>query len=98
MAERFMSEKILYRKQRSGTERATWVGWQRKERVAQNGSGMAMWLEEGAGRNRARESAACQYLRSTPMTRPCTWTCAAGTMIGFMAALEGCKRVLSPSR
>ncbi len=39
-----------------------------------------------------------QYFRSTPMTRPWTWTWAAGTMMGCMAALEGCRRVLSPSR
>src|SRR5437764_14753568 len=38
-----------------------------------------------------------QYFRSTPTTRPCTWTEAAGTMMGAILALAGCRRMLSPS-
>ena len=39
-----------------------------------------------------------QYFLNTPITRPCTSTDAAGTMIGFMVTFEGCRRMLSPSR
>ena len=38
-----------------------------------------------------------QYFRRTPMTRPCTCTVAAGTTMGCIAALEGCRRILLPS-
>ena len=39
-----------------------------------------------------------QYFLSTPITLPCTSTEAAGTIIGFIVAFEGCRRMLSPSR
>jgi hypothetical protein len=39
-----------------------------------------------------------QYFLNTPITRPCTSTEAAGTMIGFMFTFEGCRRTFSPSR
>src|ERR1019366_1498867 len=38
-----------------------------------------------------------QYFLNTPITLPCTCTTAAGTMMGCMAALEGCRRILLPS-
>ena len=39
-----------------------------------------------------------QYFLSTPMTLPWISTVAAGTMIGFIAAFDGCSRIFSPSR
>jgi hypothetical protein len=39
-----------------------------------------------------------QYFLNTPITLPCTSTEAAGMMMGFMLALEGCSLIFSPSR
>ena len=40
-----------------------------------------------------------QYLRRTPITRPCTLTLAAGKTIGVISELAGCSRILpEPSR
>jgi hypothetical protein len=38
-----------------------------------------------------------QYFLNTPMTFPCSSTAAAGTIIGFIVAFEGCNRMLFPS-
>jgi hypothetical protein len=69
------------------------------QRRSRSGSILARTEESAAANLRGRRVDLClQYFLNTPITRPCTSTEAAGTMIGFMFTFEGCRRMFSPSR